>query len=79
MDLPNNTVPALIKFWDTVDSYSGTKFSSICDAAVVRMPRVANKSFIAIGAPSKNFASPELRLASDAAASASARSGVVVI
>ena len=77
--LPNKTVPASINFWETVDSYSGTKFSSMRDAAVVRMPRVANKSFIAIGAPSRGRALPALRRASDAAASANARSGVVVI
>jgi hypothetical protein len=33
----------------TVDSYGGTKFSSIFELAVVRTPASQNKSFIAIG------------------------------
>ena len=74
--LPSITAPFRNRFPVTVDSYVGVKPSSMREPAVVAMPRVQNRSFTPIGMPSRIPASPALRRASEASASASARSGV---
>ena len=51
----------------------------MCEAAVVRMPVVQNKSLIASGMPSSGRVSPAASRASAASAISSARSGVSVI
>src|SRR3954470_6564244 len=76
--LPSITAPAFHKFWVTVDSYGGTKLPSILLPAVVRTPLVQNRSLIASGKPSSAPPSPLASFASDAAAMASAFSGVSV-
>jgi len=76
--LPSITAPARNKFAVTVDSYVGTKPSRMRDPAHVITPLVQNRSLTAIGMPSSALASPARRRASEASASASARSGVSV-
>src|SRR6188768_2321231 len=55
LSLPSMPAPATHNLPDTVDSYGGTKPSSIPLAAVVAMPLVQNRSFIPIGTPASGL------------------------
>ena len=62
----------------TVASYSGTKFSRIREAQVVRTPRVQSTSLTARGMPVSGVALPAAMAASARSAWARAASGVTV-
>jgi len=76
--LPRRTAPAANSFLVIVASSMGTKFSSILELQVVRMPRVSTRSLRAIGRPSSGASSPAARRASAAFACPSATAGVTV-
>jgi len=57
-NFPKSIAPSFHRFCVTVDSYGGTKFSSILLEAVVLTPFVQNMSFIPKGMPSRGFSSP---------------------
>ena len=72
--LPKSTVPAAARARTTGASALGTQSDRIGEPAVVGMSLVATRSLTATGTPSSIRSSPPCRRASDAAASANARS-----
>src|SRR5262249_48222731 len=77
--LPNSTAPAAANRSITCASYGLTKFASILEPQLVRIPRVQKMSLWAIGIPVSGPAWPCARFASAARASARLRSRSIVM
>ena len=78
LPFPTITAPDSCNLSATWALYGGTKFSSIFEQHVVRMPLVHRLSLSIIGTPSSGPSLPGPRLSSDARASAIASSPVTV-